>query len=309
MSELLEALAESDIKVSERTVKSDIYRMRYCGQLKYDAPLEYCKLNNGYYYTDKNYSIDRLPLNNNDIKALELAATTLDQYRYIPLMSEFTTTIDKIIRVVNRVKSGNHTTILDFIEFEKTPVSVGLQFIDTVIDAIQNKIVLEVTYQKFEDETPTDVKLHPYMLKEYRNRWYVIGFSEVRQDIRTYAFDRIKKLTTSTKSTFIPNTLMKTKEYLKNCIGVNLKDGKVEKVTLEFIPSEGMYIKTQKLHHSQEIIQDDKSALIISLNVVINFELVGIILSYGPSAKVIEPQRLKDKIRQISEKIVTLYKE
>src|SRR5690606_12018330 len=237
MEQLLEELANSDIKVSERTVKSDIHRMRYCGQLKYYAPIEYCKLNKGYYYTDLHYSIDNLPLSKTDIKALELAATTLNQYRYIPLMSEFTTAIDKIIRVVNRVKSGNHTTILDFIEFEKTPVALGLEFMDIVVDAIQNKLVLEVFYQKFEDETPNTLIVHPYMLKEYRNRWYIIGFSELRQDIRTYAFDRIKNLTSNPKLAFIPNTFMNTKKYLRNCIGVNIKDGKAENVKLQFIPS------------------------------------------------------------------------
>lgn len=307
MNDLLEELAKFDIEVSERTVKGDIHRMRYCGQLNYHAPLEYCKLNNGYYYADPQYSTDRIPLSNNDIKALELAATTLDQYRYIPLMSEFTTTIDKIIRVVNRVKSGSHATILDFIEFEKTPVAVGLEFMDTIIEAIQNKVVVEVTYQKFEEATPTQLMVHPYMLKEYRNRWYVIGFSEVRQDIRTYAFDRIKTLTIKLKAPFIPNTFINTNEYLKNCIGINLKDGKAEMVILKFVPSEGMYIKTQKLHQSQVIIQDDKSALIVSLDVVVNFELVGIILSYGSAVKILEPQHLRDKIKEIASKILALY--
>ncbi|MEE1943965.1 WYL domain-containing protein [Pedobacter sp. KR3-3] len=304
---LIEKISEIDIDISERTLDYDISLMRHSQQLKYFAPIKFCKTNKGYYYSDLDYSIDKLPLTETDIKKLEIAATTLKQYQYIPLMNEFTTTIDKIIRVVNRAKQSNHESILDFIEFEKTPVSVGLQFMDTIINAIQNKKALKLTYQKFESKTADVHIIHPYFIKEYRNRWYVIALNDRKQEIRTYAFDRIKELEEAV-DIYIKNTKIDIKQYLTHCIGINLEEEIVKKVILKFTYNEGKYIKTQSLHHSQKIISDNNSGLTIELNLIVNFELVGIILGYGKQVKVLEPQSLADKIVEIARDTIRQYR-
>ncbi|MBE9598000.1 YafY family protein [Pedobacter sp. MC2016-24] len=302
--QLLNKISEIDIDIKDRSIEGDLHLMRHCQQLKYYAPIEYCKRNKGYHYTDSDYSIDKLPLNQADIVALELAATTLKQYQYIPIMKEFTAIIDKIIRVVNRAKQSDHESILDFIEFEKTPVALGLEHMDIIIDAIQKKKPLNLSYQSFSSDIPTLQIVHPYFLKEYRNRWYVIGLNESKKAIRTYGFDRIKSVTFSTNSRYIPNTLINTKEYLGNCVGVDLKDGNVEIVRLLFTPNQGHYLKTQALHKSQMIIEDcPKNGLLLEYRLVVNYELTGIILSYGADVKVLAPKSLKDKILEISDRI------
>ncbi|AOM79489.1 helix-turn-helix transcriptional regulator [Pedobacter steynii] len=304
---LISEISKIDLNVSSRTLDNDISLMKDCAQLKYNAPIKYCRANKGYFYTDSNYSIDKLPLNQTDIKALEVAATTLKQYQYIPIMKEFTTTIDKIIRVVNRAKQSNHESMLDFIEFEKTPIAQGLEFIDKIINAIQNKKALNITYQKFGHEVSNSQTIHPYFLKEYRNRWYVIAFNETKNKIRTYGLDRIKILI-ETGSPYIDNTTIDTKEYLSNCIGINIMDKKINIVRLHFTPKEGNYIKTQPLHKSQEIIEDSLDCgLILEYKLIINYELIGIILSYGSDVKVIQPKFLADKIAEISKRTLEQY--
>ncbi len=300
--QLINEISKIDLDISDRTLDNDINLMRNCAQLKYIAPIKYCKTNKGYYYTDHNYSIDKLPLNQTDIKALELAATTLKQYQYIPIMKEFTATIDKIIRVVNRAKQSNHESILDFIEFEKTPVAQGLEFIDIIINAIQKKVALNISYQKFGHEVSNSQIIHPYSLKEYRNRWYIVAFNETKGDIRTYGLDRIKLLI-EIDAPYINNKFIDTKEYLSNCIGINLMDKKIDAVQLHFTSKEGNYIKTQPLHRSQVILEDSSdSGLILEYKLIINYELIGIILSYGSHVKVIKPKFLADKIAEISKR-------
>src|SRR5690554_3540841 len=130
LKQLVKKIADADINISESSIKNDLKEMRSSEQLKYYAPIKYSKIHNGYYYTNQEYSIDKIPLNKEDIKALEIAASTLKQYQYIPLMKEFNSAVDKIIRVVNRVKRDEHTSILEFIEFEKTPIALGIEFMD-----------------------------------------------------------------------------------------------------------------------------------------------------------------------------------
>ncbi|WP_276090318.1 WYL domain-containing protein [Pedobacter sp. JY14-1] len=308
-TDLLRKISNIDIDVSNRTLDGDIALMRHCQQLNYKAPIKYCRINKGYHYTDPDYSIDHLPLNQSDIKALELAATTLAQYQYIPIMKEFNTTIEKIIRVVNRAKRSNYESILDFIIFEKTPVALGLEHTDTLIEAIQSKRSLSIIYQKFGYEPSPSQIFHPYFLKEYRNRWYVIGFNETKNEVRTYGLDRIKTLQFAPNK-YILDTTFDNKEYLGHCVGINLGSGKIETVRLLFSPSEGYYPKTQPLHKSQIIVEScPEKGLTLEYQLIINYEFIGIILSYGADVKVLEPNWLADKIVRISNSTALQYQE
>lgn len=310
ISRLIEEIfAKTDLDVKERTIKMDIQAMRESSQLRYLAPIAYCRDNRGYYYSDPNYSIDKIPLNQKDIKSLELAASTLKQYQYIPIMKEFTTTIDKIIRVVNRAKQKDHASILDFIEFEKTPVAQGIEHIDGIIDAILSQSPLELVYQKFGHAPSPSTVFHPYFLKEYRNRWYAIGFNGKNNKVQTYGLDRVRALNKS-NAPFVANTTIDSKEYLGRCVGINLENGITTRVILRFTAKEGHYLKTQSLHKSQQVIDDNPdSGLTLSYDIIINYEFIGILLSYGSDVVVLEPRSLAEKIVQISKRVINLYAE
>lgn len=302
-----EALAEmiledADIVISTSSIIGDINKMRNSRQLRYNAPIGYSKIHDGYYYTDLDYSIDNLPLNATDLKALKLAASTLNQYRNIPLLNAFTSTIDKVIKFSKRSDQG---AVLNFIDFERTPFATGMEYMDAIIEAIQDKKCIEISYRKFGAAESGVYDFHPYLLKEYRNRWYVIGLNENRGELRTYGLDRITALQPSDCDYKIDTQV--DKNYLADCIGINIEKQKVETVKLKFIESEGHYLKTQKMHRSQVVVLDNSDGLVIELNVIINFELIGIILGYGALVTVLEPKALADKIVEISNKTIANY--
>src|SRR6185436_7167589 len=84
----------ADINISERTLDGDIQKMRQSSQLKYDAPIKFSRYHKGYYYEDPEYSIDKVPLSEKDIQALEFATTTLSQYKRIKILEDFAGTVD-----------------------------------------------------------------------------------------------------------------------------------------------------------------------------------------------------------------------
>jgi len=304
--ELLNKLADAGLEIHLRQFRKDMEDMQSCSKLQYYAPIANNRRLGGYYYTDPDYSIDKLPLNKDDVRRLEWASTTLSQYQGIPLMKEFTTTIDKIIRVVNRVKRGNYETILDFIEFEKTPPADGLTHMDGIIEAIQGTRAIQLTYHSFDQKAPKMVTLHPYFIKEYRNRWYVIGYHQEEKMIKTYAYDRILEIDQS-DSLYIKNTTFDKSKYLSDCIGIGLGSREKEHIVLQFVPRSGKYVTTQPLHHSQNVMKNDNEAVIISLDVIVNYELISTILSYGNFVRVIEPPSLIVTIEQTAQKIIDQY--
>jgi predicted DNA-binding transcriptional regulator YafY len=134
-------------------------------------------------------------------------------------------------------------------------------------------------------------------MKEFRNRWYVLGYSEARHFIITLALDRIIKLKEA-NTAFKENKKLKPKEYFKHTLGITLGKGPVEDIELWFSPTMAPYIKTQHLHHTQKTIHEDKHGLTINLKLIPNPELLQLLLSYCGNVKVLAPVSLKEKYRE-----------
>lgn len=298
----------ADISISERTLDLDIEKMRHSSQLKYYAPIKYSKPKNGYYYTEQGYSINNLPLNEKDIQALEFATTTLSQYKKIKILADFAGTVEKLINVVNQIKYTDHETHFSFIDFEKAPFSKGTEHLNSLVDAIKNKRVIEILYRRFDD---AEVKSHivfPYLLKEYRNRWYLLGHHTKKKLITTFGLDRISEIKIVEEQKYVEPQNFNPESYFKNTIGITYQTGSPHLVELSFTSLQGHYIKTQHLHETQEIVTDNDEELRIRMKVVINYELISSILSYGESVEVIKPLSLKNEIKRRITATIKKYK-
>ncbi|OSZ82905.1 hypothetical protein CAP35_06490 [Chitinophagaceae bacterium IBVUCB1] len=296
------------IKIQPRTFDSDINKMKYDSGLNYNAPIEFDKTRDGYYYSVHGFSIDNLPLTEKDIEALEFATTTLSQFKEVKIFSEFAGAVDKLISLVNQIKYTNHESSFSFIDFEKAPFSKGNEYLDVLVDAIKNKIAVEIPYQKFTNAEIKQHIIHPYLLKEYRNRWYLLGLSDEKNRITTLALDRMLNVTKNGKKTFVPNTTFNADKYFENTIGINYENGKPVKVVLSFTPFQGNYLKTQFIHKSQKVLIDNDKEFRIELQVIPNYELASTILSHCDSVKVVSPISLKKKIAQIIDNCRKHYK-
>lgn len=82
-------------------------------------------------------------------------------------------------------------------QFEKHTTALGTGYIDKIFDAIKGKTALRITYQSFKALVPEQCVFHPYLLKEYRNRWFVIGRKENTASVTILALDRIREVKNS----------------------------------------------------------------------------------------------------------------
>ena len=80
-----------------------------------------------------------------------------------------------------------------FIQFEQSISDSGSEYLGPLIDAIKSKKKIEVTYLSFKKNKTKTYILDPYLLKEYKGRWYVISWSDDRSDYLTFSLDRIQK--------------------------------------------------------------------------------------------------------------------
>ncbi|MGI8892774.1 MAG: helix-turn-helix transcriptional regulator [Bacteroidia bacterium] len=288
---------------SESTIQKDIYSMRFDEGLGYNAPIGYNKIHKGYYYEDENYTIASVPLNDEELQAIQFAASVLDQFKGVEMLEQFSHAINKITEAVSLGKSLGSNR--NFIQVEQAPFFKGSEWLTVIANAIGNSECLKISYLPFDNDKAREYIYHPYLLKEYRNRWYVSGDDDHAGMIRTFGLDRVEKIERADVE--YKYAEFKPAIYFSHTIGITVGDLDPREVVLSFTPLQGKYIKTQPLHSSQKVLIDDDKEFRIKLDVLINYELLMLILSYGKEVKVIKPESLRTEIKQLLEQTLKNY--
>jgi predicted DNA-binding transcriptional regulator YafY len=195
--------------------------------------------------------------------------------------------------------------VRQYISFDNR-VPVGTGHLYGLLYAIKNHFLIRFTYSTFWGDTTKTLVAEPYLLKEFKGRWYILAVVESYNEIRTFALDRLTNLQT-TADRFIKKEI-DAPNLFKDSFGIMLGEGNpAEEVTLRFSHFQGKYIKSLPLHSSQEILKDEPEGLTIKLKVHITFDFIMEIRSYGETVEVISPKSLRQAIRSSFEEALTYY--
>lgn len=293
--------------ISARTIDGDIYDMKFDEELGYFAPIEYDRKFRGYYYTDAQYSINNLPLKQEDLYALEFACSLLKQFEGIGPIQQFIQSVEKIEDYVNLRNVYGNDDFLQLIETEKSLSQKGNEYLSPLLLSIKEQQAVMMHYKGYGHTEVKTYELHPYVLKEYRNRWYVTGKLADKQRIQTFALERIRQLIPG-KQHFVRDVNFKPAEFFHHAFGISLNDYVSKEILLSFHPGEAPYIKSQPLHQTQEIMVDSDQEFRIKLDVIPSYELKAQILSYGDRVKVLAPDDLKQEHLATLTRAISQYK-
>ncbi|MEP7269405.1 MAG: WYL domain-containing protein, partial [Saprospiraceae bacterium] len=120
--------------------------------------------------------------------------------------------------------------------------------------------------------------------------------------------DRITTIQESKKK-YLHNETIDFNEYFEDIIGVTLSnEGKIQNIVLQVSNELLPYIKTKPMHGSQKMKEQGSSHTLISLDLIPNYELESLILSYGEGMEVIEPKSLREKVKMRVELVNENYK-
>lgn len=284
-------------RISDSTIEKDLYAMRNESELGYYAPIKYDKSHNGYFYEDPDYSINEIPLQEDDLGAIKFAAQTLYQFKDVEIFQQFSSAIERIFDKLKTSPEGSELKEEKFIQFEQNISESGSEHLGQLIEAIKTKRKIQIDYSSFKKNKAKTYELDPYLLKEYKGRWYLISWSDDRTDYLTFGLDRIKKLVI-TKSKFEEVRGFDPDRFFKHSIGITELDGVPVRIRLKFSALQGKYIKSRPLHHSQIVVQEDEDSILIELFALQTIELVQMILSYGETVEVIEPKKLRKRVKK-----------
>ena len=281
--------------ISLSTIDKDIWAMKNEGELGYYAPIAHSRQHGGYFYEDENYSINELSLGDDDLQAIRFAAATLDQFRDMPIFRQYENAIEKIINRVNISPNPDDAALDKFVQFEKSSVSKGNEHLGPLLEAIQERKSIRINYRKFTDDQLKEYELHPYLLKEYHNRWYLVAMDNASNSIRTFGLERIDSMERAERK-FTIDKSFDPDIFFKHSIGITEKQVKPSHVELSFTPVIGKFLITQPVHSSQQVILESKSEIRIRLEVLLTPELYTFIMGYGDQVKVLKPNTLRKEI-------------
>lgn len=284
--------------VSVRTVQGDLQMMR-SDKLGYNAPIEVFD-HKFYRYADPDYSISNMPMSQNDYEVMQEA---VDMLRQLEDFEQFAEMADVVSRLQEKL-TVSQTNRKPVIHFDSVPNLKGLKLLNPLYNYIVHRQTLHIVYHSFKSKKPTEFTFCPYLLKEFRNRWFLFGAKASDLVIYNLALDRIVSVEPSDVP-FREHPEFDAEHFFDDVIGVSKNlNNTPRKVKFWTTALQAKYVKSKPLHPSQRLLREDPDdgSCIFQIEVVVNVEMYSVFMSYGPGIKVLSPRfavsYMRDKLRE-----------
>jgi len=225
---------------------------------------------------------------------------------YIASDDEGSGVTDRILEAFDTFNALNIADRLSgYIHFNRRRSS-GTEYLYGLLHAIKNKLQITFTYEKYYDGEISRRVTEPYALKESDHRWYLLAYDLRDKIVKSFALDRLSNLDITRRPFQFPRSF-DVNEYYRYCFGIISSGNRSpQDIVLKFDPLQGKYIKSLPIHESQKVISEE-GGLTISLKLVLTYDFVMELLSYGQNVKVLKPKKLADKICEIYKEALKQY--
>lgn len=309
------ASLEGTYKVSTRQIRNDLNYM--ASDAGFEAPIISEKLpgekKHYFKYEDPEFNISKSPLNEDDLANLKSSLFLLQRFGGTFHDQGWIEDFELRIKMLpvkkesEQLKEESESEPKDgsiLVQFDHQDLDAGgASFIVPLYQAIEKNSPLLIHYEEFSSNEIKVYKISPYLLKQFNRRWFVLCFSEGLEHVTTLPLDRIKKIEPSNHvfvSYFGPGE--EPQEFFEDIIGVtNHVQVKVETVEIHVHKSLLPYLTTKLLHESQRPHKAtaDPDWFSIKINVKPNYEMFALLLSYGPKLRVIWPESVRVKMKEM----------
>ena len=195
------------------------------------------------------------------------------------------------------------------ISFSNNQYLQNSNLLGTFFNYISNEVVIRLSYHTFSNATIRSIDLHPYLLKQYNNRWFLLGAADSDQMILNFALDRIDEVEPLPEKKYIecPDDIY---ERFDDIVGVTLyEDRQVEHIVCWVSETSKGYVNTKPIHESYTPFKGEKECqlheqypkldggLFFSIDCIPNFELIRELCSFGGNLVVLSPESIREEIK------------
>ena len=171
------------------------------------------------------------------------------------------------------------------------------RFLTVIIDAMRDNRRVCISYKGYNMSDYQDMFIHPYCLRLFKRRWYIIAYSEYSKGNRLFMLDRARSVEVLTDSFTMPEDF-DAEEYFNDIYGVRQTDrSEMTKVVLKVNANRCDLLRNLPLHPSQKEIETTPEYSIFKVELKPNFDLKQELISYLDALEVLEPVSLRDELR------------
>ena len=287
-------------EVHPKTIYRDIEYMRY----QLDAPIEFDRQHNGFFYSQPDYFLPSIHLSDRDILSFIVNERILSQYKNTPYYDDIKKVIKKMFHYLPDQAFDSEAG--NFISFQQLPSSpVARHKFETIQQAILSEQQLKIRYHSLYKDEHTERTIDPYLLYNHYGAWYLIAFCHLRDECRMFGLNRILTIE-NTDVEFVKPTDFSIEQLLKDSFDL-IWGGETYHVALKFSPYKSRWIRERKWHHSQQLTELEDGGLILEMDVQGLEDVQRWVMQYGAEVEVMEPKVLKENIISEIERMSLLY--
>lgn len=298
--------------VSKRTIEMDLYDMEEIFGINIDTD----KVIDGKHvicYEDQTRSIFSKPLSDDEKKLLCEVLNTLGQFSGL---NNFSWLDDLQARLNDSQSFGRRDVDADLdprkiISFSTNEELRNKDYLAGLFSAISNRRVVTVEYLKFSQTESSSITLYPYLLKQYNDRWYLIGtplgdktFPFRPEFLLNLPLDRIESYAEVPGKEYLdyPGDI---DAHFDDIIGVTYYENEEKEIILFAIANDDApYIRTKKIHWTQDECSEDEQLLyhqrypfmekytFFTITCIPNYELKRLLCGFGSRLVVLSPDSI-----------------
>lgn len=219
--------------------------------------------------------------------------------------SSFTAWLFNGLSIENQL--ADNEDVKERVVFEKT--LGGIEYMSTIINAISNMQLLKVSYRRFNQSAKKEFEVAPYLLKQSRQRWYLLVKITDTGNLMTFALDRITRLE-MLQRTFEWDQSFDAPHYFDEVIGINVDDDyDCEEIKVRVYGHQRAYFESLPLHGTQRLVVQNEEYSDYIINVRPEYEFQHEMLRLGQDAEVLSPKWLRVEMAWLNEEALKRYKE
>ena len=285
---------QDELECSRATVKRIIQEMR----LYFNAPLEYDRSRNGYFYAadeGRTFELPGLWFSSTEIYALLTAQQLLAQVQPGLLDAQLKPVRGRIDKILAASHLGSDEVVRRVHILRMSGRNVALECFKVVAGALLQRNSLHISYHGRGNDQTSSREISPQRLIHYRDNWYLDAWCHTRNALRSFAVERItfaKLLPQRCRD--IPDIQLDA--HYASSYGIFA--GEPEHIAvLRFTSEMARWVADEHWHPQQQghMLADGNYELRIPY--ANPRELVMDIMKYGPDVEVLGPDELRQEVK------------
>jgi predicted DNA-binding transcriptional regulator YafY len=282
------------LDVSTKTVQRDLDYLRD----ELEAPIEFNRLENGYFYSRKDYVLPFLPVDGKDLFSIGVASQVLSLFGGTPLARDLKACYLRLAELMPPTVRLRPDIVMEKLALRAAAFRpVREEIWQAVSASLQKGIALSLRYRSAGAAAGEARTIRPYAFVLSGRDWMVLAQDSAADQVKIFYLSRIEEAALSSERYAIPRDF-DADTFFRNTFGLFVGGAKPFRFRVRFSPDVSDEVRELQWHPKQKIETAPDGSAILELPAQSLREARRFVLAYGKDAQVLDPPDLVEDLRQ-----------